>query len=163
MPIIKTNFSVTRMDVEDHRWIETDDNEEEHDDELEEDEEGAEDDDDELEEEDENEDEAEDDDDDIEEDDEGEDEDEDEVEEEESEEEEEVDELEEMTSPWVSSWMDKDGKTVHGIMVIHEDLNNPKNKCQFDDCSICYKPWTSHGKHRLWYVLTTFSIYITYS
>ncbi|PWA71082.1 zinc finger, RING/FYVE/PHD-type [Artemisia annua] len=54
-----------------------------------------------------------------------------------------------MTSPWVSSWMDEDGKTVNGIMVIHDDLKNPKNKCQFDDCSICYKPWSSHGKHQL--------------
>ncbi|GKD37827.1 zinc finger, RING/FYVE/PHD-type containing protein [Tanacetum coccineum] len=123
------------MDEEDRRWSETEDDDEEDDDndELEEDEA-------EEEQDDEDEDEVEEEFDEVEE---------EEFDEFEDEEKEEVDDLEEMTSQWVSSWMDEDGKTVHGIMVIDDDLKNPKNKCQFDNCSICYRACTSHGKHQL--------------
>nr|GEW09843.1 zinc finger, RING/FYVE/PHD-type [Tanacetum cinerariifolium] len=62
--------------------------------------------------------------------------------------EEEVKDLEEVTLPWVSSWIDyADGKIVHGIMVIDDDIHNPKDKCQLADCSICYQPWTCRENH----------------
>nr|GEY87141.1 hypothetical protein [Tanacetum cinerariifolium] len=63
---------------------------------------------------------------------------------------------EELTPPKVTNWIDPIiGKTMHGVMVITNDLNNPKKKrkyitCQFDDCTICYQPWTSSGDHQIW-------------
>lgn len=58
----------------------------------------------------------------------------------------------EMILPKVSSWTDSDGTTMQGVVVISDgspDIN--KYPCGFDDCSICLKAWTSHGKHRIWY------------
>ncbi|GJR77832.1 ribonuclease H-like domain-containing protein [Tanacetum coccineum] len=62
---------------------------------------------------------------------------------------------EELTPPKVTSWIDPiDGKTMHEVMVITNDLNHPNKKrkyirCQFDDCTICYQPWTSFGDHQI--------------
>ncbi|GKB15722.1 probable sodium/metabolite cotransporter BASS1, chloroplastic [Tanacetum coccineum] len=74
-------------------------------------------------------------------------------EEEESEEEEvdeeEAEQLEEMKPPVVTSWMGPDGITVHGIMCIDDDIIRLMNRCQLDDCSICYNPSATHGKHQI--------------
>lgn len=67
-------------------------------------------------------------------------------EEEDDEEEEIIEELEEMTSPRISCWLGADGKTYQGVMVVDDDIGN---KCQYDDCSICYQPMNIRGKHRL--------------
>ncbi|GKE08225.1 zinc finger, RING/FYVE/PHD-type containing protein, partial [Tanacetum coccineum] len=65
-------------------------------------------------------------------------------------EDEEVEELEDMPSPRISlsCWLGADGKTHHGVMIM-DDTSNDSNKPQFDDCSICYEPFTSYGKHRI--------------
>nr|GEY20431.1 zinc finger, RING/FYVE/PHD-type [Tanacetum cinerariifolium] len=63
--------------------------------------------------------------------------------------EEEAEQLEEMKPPVVTSWMGPDGITVHGIMCIDDDIIRLKNRCQLDDCSICYNPSTTHGKHQI--------------
>ncbi|PWA97536.1 zinc finger, RING/FYVE/PHD-type [Artemisia annua] len=63
------------------------------------------------------------------------------------EEEEEAEQLEEMRPPVAASWMGPDGITVHGVMVIDDGIIRLKNRCQFDDCSICYNPPTTQGKH----------------
>lgn len=60
-------------------------------------------------------------------------------------------EVEELTPPKVSSWIDVNGKIVHGVMVINDVLDSPKSKCELDSCPICYRAWTSQGNHRIWY------------
>ncbi|GJT33312.1 zinc finger, RING/FYVE/PHD-type containing protein [Tanacetum coccineum] len=52
--------------------------------------------------------------------------------------------------PVYTSWIGPDGITVHGIMSVDDGILRLKNRCQFDDCSICYnKPSTTHGKHQI--------------
>nr|GFA80464.1 zinc finger, RING/FYVE/PHD-type [Tanacetum cinerariifolium] len=68
---------------------------------------------------------------------------------EEEEEIEEIEELEEMTSPRISCWLGADGKTYQGVMVVDDDISCQGNKCQYDDCSICYQPMAISGKHRV--------------
>ncbi|PWA78720.1 zinc finger, RING/FYVE/PHD-type [Artemisia annua] len=69
------------------------------------------------------------------------------MESEEEEDEEEAEQLEEMKPPVATSWVGPDGIRVHGIMVIDDGIIRLKNRCQFDDCSICYKPpSTTQGK-----------------
>ncbi|GJT80871.1 zinc finger, RING/FYVE/PHD-type containing protein [Tanacetum coccineum] len=54
-----------------------------------------------------------------------------------------------MKPPVVTSWMGPDGITVHGIMCIDDDIISLMNRCQLDDCSICYNPSATHGKHQI--------------
>ncbi|GJU16306.1 zinc finger, RING/FYVE/PHD-type containing protein [Tanacetum coccineum] len=68
---------------------------------------------------------------------------------EEEEDEEEAEQLEEMRPPVVTSWMGPDGITVHGIICKNDGIIRLKNRCQLDDCLICYKPSTTHGKHQI--------------
>ncbi|GJU16308.1 zinc finger, RING/FYVE/PHD-type containing protein [Tanacetum coccineum] len=70
-------------------------------------------------------------------------------EEEEEEDEEEAEQPEEMRPPVVTSWMGPDGITVHGIICKNDGIIRLKNRCQLDDCLICYKPSTTHGKHQI--------------
>nr|GEX28709.1 zinc finger, CCHC-type [Tanacetum cinerariifolium] len=58
-------------------------------------------------------------------------------------------EEEDMTSPRVSSWVGADGKIVHGVVMIDDDVVvNPKNMCLLDDCNVCYQAWsTSQRDH----------------
>ncbi|GKC17037.1 zinc finger, RING/FYVE/PHD-type containing protein [Tanacetum coccineum] len=51
--------------------------------------------------------------------------------------------------PVYTSWIGPDGITVHGIMSVDDGILRLKNRCQFDDCSICYNPSTTHGKHQI--------------
>ncbi|GJT80861.1 zinc finger, RING/FYVE/PHD-type containing protein [Tanacetum coccineum] len=67
----------------------------------------------------------------------------------EEEDEEEAEQLEEMRPPVVTSWMGPDGITVHGIIYKNDGITRLKNRCQLDDCLICYKPSTTHGKHQI--------------
>ncbi|GJU58161.1 zinc finger, RING/FYVE/PHD-type containing protein [Tanacetum coccineum] len=54
-----------------------------------------------------------------------------------------------MRPPVVTSWMGPDGITVHGIICKNDGIIRLKNRCQLDDCLICYKPSTTHGKHQI--------------
>ncbi|GKD32442.1 zinc finger, RING/FYVE/PHD-type containing protein, partial [Tanacetum coccineum] len=52
-------------------------------------------------------------------------------------EEEDFKELGELKEPVVTSWKGENGETIHGIMVINDELTDPKNKCHLDVCPIC--------------------------
>ena len=76
-------------------------------------------------------------------------------------------EVDELIPPKVTSWSGADGKIVHGIVVFDDDLFDHKISCQMDVCPICFHVWTCHGKHRIWYLISSpptlvFSVYTLY-